>query len=62
MKQLRAREYHPTAQPEDRPPETQVTPDRKAADDDVVPANLTAAEIRAEIIAQFQAAFPEYPC
>jgi hypothetical protein len=31
-----------------------------ATDNDVVPENLSAAEIRAEIIAQFQAAFPEY--
>jgi hypothetical protein len=31
-----------------------------AADDDVVPANLSAAELRAEMVAQFQRAFPEY--
>ena len=31
-----------------------------ATDNDVVPENLSAAEIRAEIVAQFQAAFPEY--
>jgi hypothetical protein len=31
-----------------------------AADDDVVPANLSAAELRADIVAQFQQAFPEY--
>jgi hypothetical protein len=31
-----------------------------AADDDVVPANLSAAEIRAEMLAVFQRAFPEY--
>ena len=31
-----------------------------AADDDVVPANLSAAELRAELVAQFQQAFPEY--
>jgi hypothetical protein len=31
-----------------------------AADDDFVPANLSAAEIRAELVAQFQQACPEY--
>jgi hypothetical protein len=31
-----------------------------ATDDDIVPEYLTAAELRAEIVAQFQAAFPEY--
>ncbi len=31
-----------------------------ATDNDTVPENLSADEIRAEIIAQFQAAFPEY--
>jgi hypothetical protein len=31
-----------------------------ATDNDVVPENLSADEIRAEIIAQFQQAFPEY--
>ena len=31
-----------------------------AADDDVVPANLSAAELRAEMLALFQQTFPEY--
>jgi hypothetical protein len=31
-----------------------------ATDNDIVPEDLSAAEIRAEILAQFQAAFPEY--
>jgi hypothetical protein len=31
-----------------------------AADSDVIPENPSAAELRAEIIAQFQQAFPEY--
>jgi hypothetical protein len=31
-----------------------------ATDDDVIPANLSADEIRAELIAQFQQALPEY--
>jgi hypothetical protein len=31
-----------------------------ATDNDILPADLSAAEIRAEIVAQFQAAFPEY--
>jgi len=31
-----------------------------ATDNDIVPEDLSAAEIRAEIVAQFQAAFPEY--
>ena len=31
-----------------------------ATDNDILPADLSAAGIRAEIIAQFQAAFPEY--
>jgi hypothetical protein len=31
-----------------------------ATDDDVVPANLSAAELRAELVAQFQQACPEY--
>jgi hypothetical protein len=31
-----------------------------ATDNDVVPEDLSAAEIRAEIVAQFQVAFPEY--
>ena len=33
-----------------------------AADDDVVPANLSAAEIRAEMVALFQRAFPNIGC
>jgi hypothetical protein len=31
-----------------------------ATDNDIVPEHLSAAEIRAEIVAQFQTAFPEY--
>jgi hypothetical protein len=31
-----------------------------AADDDVVPENLSAAELRAEMVALFQRTFPEY--
>ena len=31
-----------------------------ATDNDIVPEDLSADETRAEIIAQFQAAFPEY--
>ena len=31
-----------------------------AQDNDILPEDLSAAEIRAEIVAQFQAAFPEY--
>ena len=31
-----------------------------ATDNDVVPENLSAAELRAEIVAQFRQAFPEY--
>jgi hypothetical protein len=31
-----------------------------AADNHVVPEDLSAAELRAEIVAQFQQAFPEY--
>jgi hypothetical protein len=31
-----------------------------ATDDDVIPANLSADEIRAEIVARFQEAMPDY--
>jgi Family of unknown function (DUF5681) len=31
-----------------------------ATDDDVIPEDMSAAELRAEIVAQFEQAFPEY--